>query len=507
MSNFKCLNDLSPTFKRDLSGSVSTVLDLTFTNTDCTTNWSTEPMLPAGSHHYPIVIEIVEVNPRVKTFLAKGKLLSALKEVNFDPNMNEIESVFEYEIKHATYELKDRRTPKAWWNNDLVKLFRLQLAARKKCDKYPTVDNFNEATSAISVWKEAVITAKRKSYEEQIRKLNEHPNSREAWRFVGSINGGNTRISSPWNNDNNQLYLQFLKGQVPVDDSSNCTHVIPDVNITRAWDDGNPAFTFEELQHVLHNKTGKSAGGVDKITYDMIRALPDYAKCSLLTALNDAFLESNVSEKWRTIKIVPIPKKDKDLSNYETFRPIALISVLLKIVNMMIKERMTEFINDNSIIPEGSFAYRKGKSSSMCLNDFLHNAATLKHKGFKVIILVLDISNAYNCMSISILMRILNSLQIPEIYVEWITNFLSKRTLKLGDKTITVDNGLPQGSCLSPVLFNLYTGRLHEIQDDNTLLYQFADDFTIVSFDKDFDLAVENLRSKMYQLCTLPKEA
>ncbi|KAI8117087.1 hypothetical protein CVS40_10945 [Lucilia cuprina] len=209
MSNFKCLNDLSPTFKRDLNGSVSTVLDLTFTNTDCTTNWSTEPMLPAGSHHYPIVIEIVEVNLKVKTFLAKGKLLSALKEVNFDPNMNEIESVFTHEIKHATYELKDRRTRKAWWNNELVKLFRLQLAARKKCDKYPTVDNFNEATSAISVWKEAVINAKRKSYEEQIRKLNEHPNSREVWRFVGSINGGNTRISSPWNNDNNQLFYNF----------------------------------------------------------------------------------------------------------------------------------------------------------------------------------------------------------------------------------------------------------------------------------------------------------
>ncbi|KAI8114745.1 hypothetical protein CVS40_12912 [Lucilia cuprina] len=206
----------------------------------------------------------------------------------------------------------------------------------------------------------------------------------------------------------------------------------------------------EACRFVGNVNGGNTPEGVDNITYDTIRALPDFAKCSLLTALNDAFLESNVSKEWSTIKIVPIPKNDKDLSNYENFCPITLISVLLKIVNMMIKERINKFINDNSIIPVGSFAHRKGRSSSMCLNDFLHNVAKLKHKGSKVIILVLDISNAYNC-------------------------FLSKRTLILGNNSNTVDDRLPQESCLSPMFFNLYTGKLHEFQDDNILLYQFAD--------------------------------
>ena len=45
---------------------------------------------------------------------------------------------------------------------------------------------------------------------------------------------------------------------------------------------------------------------------------------------------------------------------------------------------------------------------------------------------------------------------------------------------ITTSAGLPQGSCLSPLLFNIYTIRLHEIETENVKVFQFADDFNIL---------------------------
>lgn len=68
--------------------------------------------------------------------------------------------------------------------------------------------------------------------------------------------------------------------------------------------------------------------------------------------------------------------------------------------------------------------------------------------------------------------------------MDW--KFSENRILKLGNDTINVKYGLPQGS-LSPILFNIYSRGLHMIEDNNTKVYQFADDFTILSFHKDFD--------------------
>lgn len=72
---------------------------------------------------------------------------------------------------------------------------------------------------------------------------------------------------------------------------------------------------------------------------------------------------------------------------------------------------------------------------------------------------------------------------INERYITWIEKFLKNRkhTIKTADGSFSIDtdDGLPQGSILSPTLFNLYTKELHKLQDNNTQILQYADDVTI----------------------------
>ncbi|XP_036340119.1 uncharacterized protein LOC118749423 [Rhagoletis pomonella] len=81
----------------------------------------------------------------------------------------------------------------------------------------------------------------------------------------------------------------------------------------------------------------------------------------------------------------------------------------------------------------------------------------------------------------------------------WLQNFLNNRILKLGNNSITTSKGLLQGSSLSPVLFNLYTAELHNINDANTTLFQFADDFFIITAHKNFNTIKENLKNKIVE--------
>lgn len=141
---------------------------------------------------------------------------------------------------------------------------------------------------------------------------------------------------SQWNENNNVAYLNFLKEQVVNNDNNSITVFADEYNFR--------GFTFEELETILDRKRKPSAGGNDGVTYEMIRALPGISKRSLLTSLNNNFMENDIPDDLRIIKVIPVPKPNKDLSDYKNFRPISLISVMLKIINLMVKEHINQFL-------------------------------------------------------------------------------------------------------------------------------------------------------------------
>ena len=109
----------------------------------------------------------------------------------------------------------------------------------------------------------------------------------------------------------------------------------------------------------------------------------------------------------------------------------------------------------------------------------------------------IDINNAYDCVQLQILSDILRNIMVCIELLNWIINFLSNRNCCLGNDNVTVFNGLPQGSYLGPLPFNIYTARLHLLEDSKTKILQFADDFIILSWANYFDYVAANLHSKI----------
>lgn len=57
-------------------------------------------------------------------------------------------------------------------------------------------------------------------------------------------------------------------------------------------------FTFDEFQMHLCKKKVASAADLDGVSYEMIRALPDLAKRSILTSFNEIFISGNIPESF-----------------------------------------------------------------------------------------------------------------------------------------------------------------------------------------------------------------
>ncbi|XP_065356182.1 uncharacterized protein LOC135950574 [Calliphora vicina] len=338
---------------------------------------------------------------------------------------------------------------------------------------------------AIKQFQKDVKIAKRKSFVEKTEELNNIPGTKSFFRFINACRSSSSHNThSKWNPNNNLAFLEHLKGQ------ATCQITLPNFTM-------DDPFTNAELLAVLLNKTKSSAAGPDNISYEMLRSLSTTAKHSLLLAFNNLWKQCVIRDSWRQIRIAPIPKVNKDLDNFTNFRPIALISVLVKTINLMLKERITNFLSENNILPMRSYAYRKHRSASCCINDLLHAITVAKEANCKVTLVTLDISRAYDCVKLDTLHATLGELNMPLHWTSWIYEFLRHRVLILGNSKIDIFNGLPQGSCLSPLLFNIYTLKLHQIADEDTQIFQFADDFVIMSTHRDFDTSVHRLQNKL----------
>ncbi|XP_058987522.1 RNA-directed DNA polymerase from mobile element jockey isoform X1 [Musca domestica] len=488
-SIFRCINDGSATFKKNLyDNSPGSVLDLTFTNSAYHFTWKVQNITIGGSHHKPILLDISNIKHKEKTFLAKKHLLNNICNLHIGTDMHTIQSELSHQVKNSTFAIGPKTKFNSWWNEDLKRLLRLKDAAEKKFESYKNTENALNAIEAKNNFRNAVKKAKALAQVSKINELNTISNSKSLFRYIkGCKSFFENQTHSKWCSDNNIVFLQHLKDQVP----NNNQNIFNDEYLKKS-----DVFSFAELQKVLDMKKKPSAAGLDGITYEMVNNLSIQSKHHLLVAYNKLWRNCNYLDEWREIKIVPIPKKDKDLDIPTNFRPIALISVFAKIINLMVKQRLNLYMDDNKLLPHRSYAYRKHVSTSTCINDILHTINFHKERNEKVVILSMDVSKAYECVDISCLRMILQQLDIPEQIRTWILNFLCKRTLRMGNSLLNIYNGIPQGSCLSPTLFNLYTLGLHGISDGNTNLFQYADDFILLVHDFDFDLANRILQKK-----------
>ncbi|XP_017777923.1 PREDICTED: uncharacterized protein LOC108563688 [Nicrophorus vespilloides] len=208
-------------------------------------------------------------------------------------------------------------------------------------------------------------------------------------------------------------------------------------------------FDFGKLTAAL-SRAKDSAPGTDLVTAAMLRNLPKVGKQRLLMLYNEVFNNCSFPSAWYIIKIVPILKKEAATDLAAIYRPIALMSSVKKCLEVMLKTRLERFVESRSILPTSFSGFRKGRGT----ND---NICTLLAKIHKT----LSRRSKDKCLHIS------GSNPDSDSRCSYI--------------------GLPQGSPLSPLLFNLYIHAINDILPEGVEILAYADDLAICCAGADSD--------------------
>jgi ribonuclease P/MRP protein subunit RPP40 len=279
-----------------------------------------------------------------------------------------------------------------------------------------------------------------------------------------------------------EKFYEFLKEfkQVFTTDDN---RLLPFPNVhDNIFDDSSIICTAASVTSYLKKVNNASAPGPDGKPGKFWSSLSTSLGLPLSLIFNTSFQSGCVPSMWKVSYISPIHKKG-DPSCFSNYRPVALTCIPCRVMEAMIRDVMSSYLNEHNLISVKQHGFRKGHSTGLQILECVNDWTMAIESGKCIDVCYIDFSRAFDTVSIPKLLHKFAAYGFRGLLLNWLKDFLSDRTLrvKINNSLSGValqTSGIAQGTSLGPLCFTLFINDLPSVMTHCTCEL-FADDAKI----------------------------
>ena len=258
--------------------------------------------------------------------------------------------------------------------------------------------------------------------------------------------------------------------------------------------------TYDDVYKELGQLDKNKSPGPDNVHPNVLKECKESIALPLALIFQKSIANGSIPHKWKYANITPIYKKG-DKTCTQNYRPISLTSIVCKILERLIRNRIFQHLEANRLLSDKQFGFRPKRSTTTQLLLALDHWTKLLDEGENFDVMYMDYAKAFDSVPHRRLVKKVKAYGIRGQLLLWIEDFLTDRQqrVSINGKTSNWRNvlsGIPQGSVLGPTLFVLYINDLPEVINSNILMY--ADDtkiFTSVNSQTEYETMQQDLNN------------